>query len=278
MPGVQGIGFGYNSTLPLDLEVCSNSLANANGSSTALPDSLWSRAYYDSPLMSYGPTFGYMVYPANGDRMNTTFALPYSTQPGLATFNFTGTRAQWLSCTGQAYGTAMVALDGVNVSAVDASVTRIADIDVDPNIGFCNQVLYDSGDLAQGEHSVQITVLGTPGVQSVNGSTTIAVLGFSYLTGQNQCTLNKTPSSAVTSFQTLASQGPGGPAPSPLHTGYTVLSQAPSAKGPVDGETGYSNTGPGRPNLNPMLSPASSPYGVPSPQSQHHSVIQTLGR
>ena len=275
-----------SSSAPATMSICSNSIITSDGSKGALANSSWARAYYDDPHILYSITFGDMAYPATGGRINDTFTLPYSVQPGNASFDFTGSRVQWLSCTGPSYGMATVQLDGNNVSTVDASVTRVALQNIDPNLGFCNQVLYDSGTIPFRDHTIRILVQGQPGSQSQNESTTIAVLGFAYVTGQDQCRDTPVTNTIVASFKSLftSNGASSGPVIAPAST--PVLAPSPCLSGMEPSHTLLSSSqlelSLGRAGLvapvpSPLgavsFSPGSAPYGAPGPQSKRQQFL-----
>lgn len=276
---LQAIMFGSSSSAPATMSICSNSIINSDGSTEALANSPWARAYYDDPQILNSITFGDMAYPATGGRINDTFTLPYSVQPGFASFNFTGSRVLWLGCTGPSYGLATVQLDGTNVSMIDASITHVALQNIDPNLGFCNQILYDSGPLPFRDHNIQILVQGLPGSGSQNGSTTIAVLGFAYVTGQDQCKGTPATNTVFASFETLSSSFAPSPGPVIAPASSPFMVPAPHFSGmepgiPVPspqqtlslGRAGALPLSPSPSAVN-SLSPKSGPYGAPSPQS-----------
>ena len=199
---VQAIMVGSNASAPAAMSICSNAIVNSDGSMQALPNSPWARVYNNNSQVQTSANSLDSTYPAIGDRLNQAFPLSTITQPATISFNFTGTQVQWLSCTGSGYGKATVQLDGTNVSAVDASITRVALQNIDPNVGFCNQILYDSGPLPFQDHSIQILVLNQTGSRSQSGGTAIADLGFAYINGQNQCKGTPAATAAVAVFET----------------------------------------------------------------------------
>lgn len=275
--------FGSNSSAPAAMSICSNTIINSDGSKQALANSPWARAYYNDPQILNGITFGDMAYAATGDRLNDTFTLPYSVQPGFASFNFTGTRVQWLSCTGPSYGMATVQLDGNNVSSIDASITKVALQNIDPVLGFCNQVLYDSGPLPFADHSIQILVQGVEGSESQNGSTTIAVLGFAYVTGQDQCKGTPTTNTVVASFETLSTSLAPSPGPVIAPVSAPLLAQSPrlpslsaSQLGQALGRAGLMAPAPSPLGAVNSLSPQSGPYGAPSPLPMRQQTLPAV--
>ena len=52
------------------------------------------------------------------------------------------------------YGMAQVLVDDRS-HTVDASLT-LPNVTPDPGVGFCGQVLYDSGDLPLGQHTIEV--------------------------------------------------------------------------------------------------------------------------
>ena len=275
--------FGSSSSAPAAMSICSNSITNSDGSKEAVANSPWARAYYDDPQLLNSITFGDLAFPATGGRVNASFTLPYSVQPGNASFSFTGSRVQWLSCSGPSYGMATVQMDGTNVSVIDASVTHVALQNIDPSLGFCNQVLYDSGPLPFRDHTIQILVHGQSGSQSQNGSTSIAVLGFAYVTGQDQCRGTPTTNTVVASFETLSTSlapSPGpviAPASAPFSASLPLLSGMEPSNSLSSslslGRAGLLAPGPAPLGAASSLSPRSGPYGAPSPQATRRQFL-----
>jgi len=56
----------------------------------ALPEELWTTVLQASPSVVANPQFQLTAYTAQGGRLNTTYLLPYTMQPAVATFKFTG--------------------------------------------------------------------------------------------------------------------------------------------------------------------------------------------
>lgn len=253
--------------MPAHLEVCSNTLGTTQDSQMQMPNNFWVTAAYDSSKITYSNTFMYSSYPATGDRLNSTFTLPSSSQPGAANFSFKGSRVQWLSCTGPSYGKAQIWLDNTLNSTVDASMTLVSGLNLDPIVGLCNQVLFDSGPLAFGTHTISIRILGEVGAASQNKSSSVAVLGFSYLNGQEECTASPAPAINAAIFAST------GPSPELSPSGTSVIS-SDLTPGPGISSMGtvlnvsqapvpIISPSPIQQNLSPLPSPAPSPVQAP---------------
>lgn len=186
-----------------------------NGTDSVLPESIWSTAYPGDSAISYPLGGGVTAYPITWDRSNSSSVLPYSLEPSTTTFTFSGIRVQWLGCTGPTYGKATVLLDGSIVANIDCSVTNVTGLRVDPAVGFCDQVLFDSGVIPFGKHTLQIRNLGQPGRS--NG-TSVAVLAFSYVDGVNQCHTASQGYKPVSGLGALSPAGGSSQAPSPMPT------------------------------------------------------------
>ena len=106
--------------------------------------------------------------------------------PGIASFVFVGTGVQFLSCVGPQYGLVRVFLDGLLVQDIDASIVP-AFVHPDPSSGFCNQLLFSTAALSDGQHNLTIENLQLQGLNSYPGSPGVAIISFAYVKGSDQC-------------------------------------------------------------------------------------------
>ena len=170
------------------VNLCSNAVAANGTSQQLLPDELWTKVSSDSALISYPQPSAAGIYYGLGSRFNDTPPFRKATAPGAAAaFSFAGTRARWYTCLGGVYGIAGIAVDGVNVSTVDASVVGLPGVVPDPNIGYCDQAVFDTGALPLGQHVVEVMVAGQPGALSQKQAIAVAGVAFDYLQGASQC-------------------------------------------------------------------------------------------
>lgn len=212
-------GFGTNSSL---YGLCSNVVLDSKQNTRAyLPNELWTRVFPNSSSVTFTGSIRSGTFQTYNARVTGNFTLFVAPALSSSTFVFTGTGVQFLSCTGPQFGMARIYLDGDVIEDVDASLTP-SGIYPNPVIGYCNQMLYQNTSLGYGGHNFTIEVLQQFYTNSSERPSNIAVSGFAYISGVDQCQSNSasfpdTPlaetylSLAISNWMNYKSKGKIGP-------------------------------------------------------------------
>lgn len=180
-------------TDPRGITLCDNTGITGDGQAQPIADEFWTSMASNSSMVAYSPSNASAAaameqFTALGSRLNSTFAFTrLATRNASATFRFFGTRARWYSCVGPPYGQAAVYLDDQQVAQIDASLMSVPNIVPQPDVGFCDQMLFDTGPLPKGSHTLKVVVVGLSGNNSDTDQIAVAVEGFDYLKGISAC-------------------------------------------------------------------------------------------
>lgn len=170
------------------IRICNNSQVLRNGQKRAVPDQLWTTVPPSISMISYSEPWAVGVFVESGSRLQSATDFVYSGRPAAtATLAFHGTRARYYGCQGRNYGLVALTVDGGPPMMLDVSVVAFPDVVAEPTVGFCGQMLYDTGILPLEPHTLEVKVVGMPGTQTVSGVPFVPLTGFDYQDGSSSC-------------------------------------------------------------------------------------------
>lgn len=184
-----------NGTNISSLTLCSNTVIFEKVQKS-LPTEIWSDVMVDASLNSQRAsgtkiqikgTSNPVQYTTSGGRQGNSFTLLQVYYNSSVSFSFRGTSVQVYGCIGPMYSLANFSLDGAESTSVDTSLLTVGDINYDPEIGFCQQLLFSLSGLANSTHNLTIFSPPSPGQNSLSSSGGIALSSFSFLKGHDQC-------------------------------------------------------------------------------------------